>query len=156
MGKLDNKDKKILEVVNTNGRASVTEIAKRAKMPRDSVHYRLQKLIKSKVIEFFHAVIDPSKLGYPIFSYVNFVLYNLNSETEEKFFKYLESHKNVVYVAKTIGKWDCITAISAQDLKQFDEILRQIRSKFPNIIRDFETASIIKQFKYDYMVDLID
>lgn len=156
MEKLDQKDKKILEVINNNGRASVTEIARKTRIPRDSVHYRLQRLIKSKVIRFFHTAIDHRKLGYPIFTFVNFVLYNFNEETEKRFYNYLINLKKVIYVTKTTGKWDCTIAIAAKDLEQFDSVLRGIRKRFSSIIKDFETASIIKEIKYDYMVDLIE
>lgn len=156
MEKLDGKDKKILEVINSNARASVSEIARKTDIPRDSVHYRLQRLIRTKVIKFFHTVLDPIKFGCPIFTYVNFVFHNFDDQKEKEFFSFLKNLPNVIYIAKTTGKWDCTIAIAAKSLEHFDSILREIRKKYSPIIKEFETASIIKEFKYDYMVDLID
>lgn len=156
MERLDQKDKKILEVINNNGRASVTEIARKTRIPRDSVHYRLQRLIKTKVIKFFHTVIDPLKLGHPVFTFVNFSFQHFNEEKENKFYLFIKKLKNVTYIAKTTGKWDCTIAIIAKNLQHLDEILKTIRKHFSSIIKDFETASIIKEIKYDYMVDLIE
>jgi len=45
--------------------------------------------------------------------------------------------------------------IAAKNLKQFDEILHSIRMKFSDVIKEYETSSIIQEYKYDHMVDLI-
>ncbi len=68
---------------------------------------------------------------------------------------FCDSHPNIVYVAKTTGKWDVTINIAAKDLGNYDEIMREIRLKFSKIIKDYDTASIIQEYKYDYMVDLV-
>lgn len=153
--KLDTKDRKILELLNNSGRASVSDISRKTGIPRDSVNYRLQKLIKSKIIKFFHTVLDPLKLGYPVFTYVNFNLHNFDEEKENRFYNYLSRHPNIIYVAKTTGKWDCMITISSKNLEHFDEVLKDIRKNFSDIIKEFDTTSIIKEYKYDYMIGLI-
>lgn len=156
MDKIDKKDKKILNVLNLNGRAFVSEIARKTGIARDSVHYRLQRLLKNKVIRFVHTVLDPVELGYPVYTYVAFTLNNFDNSKEEKFYRFLMGHRNVAYVAKTTGKWDCLIAISAKNLEHFDSIMREIRHEFSEIIKEFESASIIQEKKYDSMVELIE
>ncbi len=156
MDKIDKKDKKILSAMIYNGRASVSDIARKTGIPRDSVHYRLQRLLKTKMIRFIHTLLDPVKLGYPIYTYVAFTLNNFDNIKEEKFYRFLEEHRNIVYVVKTTGKWDCMIAISAKNLEHFDTIMREIRHDFSDIIKEFESASIIQEKKYDSMVELIE
>ena len=110
---------------------------------------------KLNVIRFFHTAINPTVLGYPIYAFVNFVLHNLNQDNEKLFLGHLKALPNVVYVAKTTGKWDFTINIAAKDLKHFDEVITQIRMKFSKIIKEYESASIIEELKYDYMVDLV-
>lgn len=153
--KLDSKDKKILEALDKKARLSIAEISRKTGIQRDSVLYRINKMKKQKVIRFFHTVLNPSVLNYPIYTFVNFVLYNLTEEKEKLFLAYLKAYPNVVYVAKTTGKWDFTINIAARNLKEFDEIMGQIRMKFSKIIKEYETASIIQEYKYDCMVDLI-
>ncbi len=155
MAKLDQKDKRILEALNKNARISIANISRKTGIQRDSVLYRIKRMEKQKAIRFFHAVLNPTVLGYPIYTFVNFVLHNLGEEDERLFLSFLKMHPNVVYVAKTTGKWDFAINIAAKDLKHFDEIMSQIRMKFSKIIKEYETASIIQEYKYDYMVDLI-
>ena len=153
--KLDAKDKKILEVIAVNARLSIADISRKTNIQRDSVLYRINKMQKQKAIRFFHTVLNPSVLGCEIYSFVNFVLCNLSDEKEKAFLAFLKTHPNIIYVAKTTGKWDFTINIAAKNLKHFDEIMTQIRMKFSGIIKDYDTASIIQEHKYDYMVDLV-
>lgn len=154
--KLDKKDKKILDVLDRNARLSIAEISRKTGIKRDSILYRLRKMKKEGVIRFFHAVLDPVKLGYPIYAFVNFILHNLNEEKERKFISFLEHHPNVVYVVKTTGKWDIMINVAAKDLIHFNKIIEDIRRKFSEIIKDYDSSFIIKEYKYDRMVNLID
>lgn len=153
--KLDQKDKKILEILNLDARASIAKISRKTGIQRDSVLYRINKMKKHNVIRYFHTVLNPTVLKHPIFSFVNFVLYNLSNKDEKALKGFLTAHPNVVYVAKTTGKWDFTINIAARDLNHFDEIMRDIRMKFSSIIKDYETASIIEEYKYDNMLELV-
>jgi DNA-binding Lrp family transcriptional regulator len=153
--KLDKKDKKILEAMHENARLSIADISRKTGIQRDSVLYRINKMKKQNVIRFFHTVLNPTVLDYPIYTFVNFVLHNLTETDEKSFLGYLKTYPNVVYVAKTTGKWDFTINIAARNLKHFDEVMTAIRMKFSKIIKDYDTASIIEEYKYDYMIDLI-
>ena len=153
--KLDKKDKKILEILNDNARLTIAKISRKTGIQRDSVLYRINKLKDSSVIRFFHSVLNPVVLGFPVHTFVNFSLYNLNKENEKKFLSFLKFQKNVIYVAKTTGKWDVVIAIAARDLRQFDDIMTEIRMKFSKIIKEYDSSSIIQEYKYDDMTGLI-
>jgi len=153
--KLDKKDKMILEVLDKNARASIAQISRKTGIQRDSVLYRIRKMQENKTIRFFHTVLNPSILGYEIYSFVNFVLHNLTPEREKKFLSFLKTHPNIIYVAKTTGKWDFSINIAAKTLKEFDEVLSQIRMGFSDVILEYDTASILQEYKYDYMIELI-
>lgn len=153
--KLDSKDKKILRELQENCRQSIAEIAKKTKLPRDVVVYRIKKLEESKVIKKHHSSLDPQKLGYPLYVYVLFSLYNIKPELEKRFVNYLKNHKQIIYVAKNSGKYDFTIGICAKDYKEFDDIIREIRQKFADIIKDIESLPTVEEYKFDWMVDLI-
>ena len=153
--KLDLKDKKILKILDRNARATVAKIERKTGIQRDSIVYRIKRMQKLGVIKYFHTVLDPVALGYPVYTFVNFILQNMSENTENSFIQFLKKHPNVTYIAKTTGKWDFTINIAAKNLKHFNEILTEIRRKFSKIIKDYEVSSIIEEIKYDYMVDLI-
>ena len=151
----DKKDKKIIKALNQDARLSIADLSRKTGIQRDSILYRIKKMQKEKIIRFFHVAIDPTQLGYPIYSFVNLTLFNLTKESEKKLLAHLKSHPNVVYLAKTTGKWDLTLNIVGKSLIHFNEILTEIRMKFSNIIKEYETSSIVEEYKYDNMVELI-
>lgn len=153
--KLDEKDKKILRELQLNCRQTIAEIAKKTKLPRDVVVYRIKKLEDEKVIKQHHSFLDHSKLGYPLYVYVLFSLYNIKPDGEKRFIDFLKAHKNIIYVAKNSGQYDFTIGVCAKDYKQFDDIIREIRQKFANSIKDIEALPTVEEYKYDWMVDLI-
>ena len=153
--KLDHKDRQVLSVLDKNARASIAEISRKTGIQRDSVLYRLKRMKDLKVIRFFHTVLNPSILGHHVYSFVNFTLSCLNKEKENTFLQFLKRHPNVVYIAKTTGKWDYTINVAAENLEHFDKLVTQIRRHFSEIIKDYETSSIIQEYKYDSMVGLV-
>lgn len=152
--KLDAKDKKILETIGKNARLSVAGISRKTGIQRDSVLYRIRKMQSQGVIRFFHAVLNPVVMGFPIYSFVNLTLQNLSEEKEKRMIGFMKAHPNIPYIAKTTGKWDFTITVAAKDLKHFDEIMTQLRMRFSDIIRDYDTASIIEEHEYDNMAGL--
>lgn len=155
MIKLDSKDKKIIKELQENCRQSIAEISKKTQLPRDVVIYRIKKLEENKVIRQHHTSLNHDKLGYPLYVYVLFSLYNIKPEEENKFINYLKNHKQIIYVAKNSGKYDFTIGVCAKDYKEYDNILREIRHKFTDAIKDIESLPTIEEYKYDWMVDLI-
>ena len=86
--KLDTKDKKILEILQKNARTPLSQIARKTGIPRDSITYRLKRLEKLKVIRFHHTLINPAKLGYPLYTAVQFSLSNFDEKKEEEFIRF--------------------------------------------------------------------
>ncbi|MBS3066891.1 Lrp/AsnC family transcriptional regulator [Candidatus Pacearchaeota archaeon] len=154
--KLDINDKKILEVLQKEARLPVTKIAKKVKMPVDSIKYRIQRLEKLGVIRFYHTVLNFPLLGFPMYSYTLFSLFAMNETEEKAFISYLVSQPNVTWVSKTTGKWDFVIGTCTKDFKEYDEIMKLIRIKFSKFIKDFENVSTIEEYKYDAMYGLIN
>ncbi len=61
--KLDNLDMKIIEILRKNARTTITEISDITKLSKMAVKRRIEKLINSKVILGFHALVNSKMLG---------------------------------------------------------------------------------------------
>jgi Lrp/AsnC family leucine-responsive transcriptional regulator len=127
--KLDLKDKKILYELDLNSRATLNEIAKKVKLSKQVVDYRLKNLIKNNVIKQFYTVINFSKLGYTQYKlYLKFQ--NVNVQKEQEIIKYWTQNKNSVWVASCRGRWDVAVSILAKDINDFGEILGNFINKY--------------------------
>jgi len=153
---LDSKDKKILEQLQINARQSISSISKKTGLPRDVVKYRIKKLEENDVIRFYHAIINPAKLGHPMYTFVLFTLSNFDVNKEKEFIGFLKQHRKIVTVAKISGNWDIGLNICSTDFKDFDETMYEIRTKFSDIIKEFQVGSVIDEYKSDFMTELIN
>ena len=154
--KLDKKDKKILAALEEDGRALIRDLSKRTKIPRDSVNYRIKKMKSEKVIKGFAPICDTNKMGYPVYTRVNLQLQNFDKEIEKKFQAFLKTLPDVVYVAKVTGAYHYIFTIATKTIQDLDETLRDILSKFPTIIKTYNTSLMIEEVQYDTFYRLID
>ena len=118
--------------------------------------YRIQKLIDQKVIFGFSTLLNPPKMGYPVVVYVCFALERANKQKEERFVKYLMSVKNVSYVASITGRWDYIIDIMAKDHGHMNDILKEIRHTFSEIIKEYEVMNMIEEHKYEEIAAVLD
>lgn len=146
--KLDTKDKHILEILAQNGRASTVEIAKEVGLSRDAIRYRMDRMIKEDVIQGFVGVMNPPKMGLPVYSMVQVSLLNLSPEREKRLIDYIKAAPYIVYATKIIGRFDINMEVFARDPGHLDEIVRDMREKFSDIIKDIEVTLIIKEYKW--------
>ena len=71
---IDGKDKLILAELKKNSRKSITDIGKKIKVPRVTVHDRINKMIDNGIIKSFTVIPDYYKLGLTckVFIFVSF------------------------------------------------------------------------------------
>ncbi|MDR2520303.1 MAG: Lrp/AsnC family transcriptional regulator [Eubacteriaceae bacterium] len=68
---MDASDRKIIEILNTNGRITMKELASELKLSAPAVAERVKRLEMSGVITGYKAVIDRAKLGHAITVFIN-------------------------------------------------------------------------------------
>jgi len=146
---LDKFDRKIIKELDENARKPLSEISKKVGLSRDAIRNRIQKLVDKKIILAFKPIFNPPNFGYPIVNYVCISLYNPTEEQEKEFVKFLKNNKYVTYIASLIGKWDYILDIMAESQGHFDRIMKDIRHKFPNLIKDYEIYGVLQEYEYE-------
>lgn len=67
---LDRVDQVILAELQSDGRVSVADLARRISLSASSTADRLRRLVDGGVITGYTALLDPGALGYPITSFV--------------------------------------------------------------------------------------
>ena len=76
MEKIDNLDKKILEIISNNARISFRDLAAECGVSRAAIHQRVQRLIDMGVIVGSGYHVNPASLGYNTCTYVGITLAN--------------------------------------------------------------------------------
>ena len=146
---MDGNDWKILVELGKNARVPVVEISKAVKLSPDAVSKRLAKLEKTGVINGNVLVLNNSVLGQLHYK----VLMRLKSVTQKRYrtlVEYCKLHPNIFYIVKTFGVWEFEIDMEVSDVPAFRKIMRELKAKFSDIIRDYSYISIYKIHKYNF------
>lgn len=152
---IDSKDKKIIKSLYENGRKSVATIENETGIGRDSVNYRIKRLLKEEVISFISPILNPAKIGYPFINNVLIKTRISSNEIEERFIKKLLANPFITYIALLSGKWDFEIKTCSKNPEHFSDIIKQIRGLEKDYITDFEIFTIVKEPKYEDMTGII-
>lgn len=137
--KLDKYDKSILYELDQDARQPLSGLAKKVKLSRDAIRNRINKLIKNKIITGFKPIYQSS--GMISYLFLSFQ----DPFDEKKFLQHLKPNKYITNIGRLIGKWDFLLQIITKDQTETDQILKEIRKKFP--VKDQEVYSVLEQHK---------
>src|SRR3989344_5746772 len=154
---LDKKDRDLLYLLDIDGRLTYSQLAKRTKMSKQLVKYRIGRLEKEGFIKGYFPMIDTSKLGYTTFRlYLKFR--NITPTKKEEIIEYLKKQKSIWAVVLISGKWDIALGISVKDIYGYYAVWEEILKKYlPNII-DYKVSiySPIYHYSKSYLIEKED
>ncbi len=143
--KLDLKDRQIISYLSEDSRVPLSSLKKIVKLSRDSVSYRIKRLIKENAIIRFFPIIDLKRFGF--FTFHTFlVLDERNKERNEEFLDYLISLPFVKNIIEYSDIWDLEVVTVAKNVWDYDEKFNMITSKFHDIILEKEKMQVIKGY----------
>jgi len=151
--KIDEIDKRILNALSQNSRLSIVDISDKLKIPFSTVRTRIKSLENKGVIAGYSILPDLNKLNmsnYKLFIKVK----DKSEEVYKKLLSFSETHKNVIWFFKTLGDHDYELRIEAESQEKYQEIVKEIRFKFSQIIVENETLMVFRELKEDYSVIL--
>ncbi|MFH1545501.1 MAG: Lrp/AsnC family transcriptional regulator [archaeon] len=146
---LDETDKKILNELAENARIPLIELSKKLEISDKVIRYRIKNLEQKKILLGYRANINNVKLGYDWYK-VFLSLQNLSAAKQKELMNYLKGNKNVIFVTEVIGKADLEFEAMLQTNKDFHELMQELRLKFADIIRDYESVIVYNVHRLYY------
>ena len=143
--KLDLKDKKILSMLSENSRKPLNSIAKKVRLSRDAIDYRIKRLVKDGVIMQFFPIINLEKFGYETF-HIFFLIDEMDKKQQDEFLLFLKHNQYVKNIIEYNDRWDYEVVLVARSLREFDDVVSQITSRFPQLIFEKEMMQVIKGY----------
>ncbi len=142
MSQIDQKDKRILHLLDMHAQLAPSDIAKSTPCSREIVEYRLKRLEKLGIISGAHAVFDLDLIGYRSYRLLLRLFY-LQKQQKEQLFSYLKAHHHTWWVASIGGKWDIIINFFAKDAAQFNYIFEELVKHYGQYIQAYEILTYI-------------
>lgn len=146
---LDKTDFRILQILANNARMPTKAIAEQLGLSPNGVKYKIERLIKSKVILCFRVLIDFEKINY-LFYKTLLSLQNFSKKRIEEFVGYCKFHPNIVYLLETTGSWDMELEFEVKSIEEYHKTMREINNKFADLIGSSEPLLVFKEHELNY------
>jgi DNA-binding Lrp family transcriptional regulator len=146
---MDSLDYKILELLAPNSRIQTLELAEKLKSSVKTIKSRIRRLVKTGVITRYTINIDWPKIGYQWFK-ADIILNN--PKKIQQITEYIQNNPHLLFRVESLGYVDLELTFILSNLNQLYQIMEDLSSRFPDVIKNFKYFSITKTHKY-YGVD---
>jgi len=131
---LDSIDRRILTVLQKEGRISNAELSERVNLSPSACHRRVQRLEAEGFIKNYVAMLDSRKIGLPTTVFVEITLAGQADELLEAFEREVARVPEVLECHLMAGKSDYILKVVAEDTEDFARIHRQKLARLPGVL----------------------
>lgn len=150
---LDEADRRILGVVQRDGRISNVELAKEVGLSPSPCLRRLKTLEDNGVIARYVAVLDPARVGISLTIFVRVTLTAQDAETVDRFTSAMRTLEEVVECYLMLGESDALLRVVARDIADYRRFQARYLTK-ANGIQNVKTDVPSETIKQDYALPL--
>lgn len=149
---MDLIDKKILCELDINCRQPYSVLAKKLRISRNVVDYRIKNLEATGVIKGYICSINLGLIGYKI--YKIYLKIKHDKILEKSLVEYCMTSKEVIHLLKTEGSFDYSVTVAIKDIAELDSFLMRIKNKFKGLINDYNISIVVysKIFKLNRLL----
>lgn len=131
--KTDSHDRALLRALQTNGRATINELAEKVGLSPSPVARRLRILEEAGVITGYAALIDEAALGYDFSVFVSVKLDRQVDDTLARFESAVRSFPEVIDCWLMTGNRDYLLRVATRGLADFEQFLTGRFTKIPGV-----------------------
>ncbi|MEE9389474.1 MAG: Lrp/AsnC family transcriptional regulator [Paracoccaceae bacterium] len=147
MQKLDSIDRRILEVLQKDGRITNAELSENVNLSPSACHRRVHGLEKSGYIKDYVALLDPRAMGRPATVFVEITLSGQADEVLEAFEREVAKIPDVLECHLMAGQADYLLKVVTFDTEHFAQIHRRSLAKLPGVAQMHSSFALKTVFK---------
>jgi DNA-binding Lrp family transcriptional regulator len=132
---MDRLDQKILAVLQSDGRLSLTDLASRVGLTPSPTHRRLRELEASGAILGYRAVVDPKALGLGFEALVFVTMRQEDRATLLGFEEAVAAIPNVLQAQRLFGDPDYLLRVRTTDLDAYARLEDDVLATLPGVQR---------------------
>ena len=130
---LDATDRRILGVLQKEGRITNADLSERVNLSPSACHRRVQRLEEEGFIAAYVALLDTRKMGRPTTVYVEITLQGQADDLLDAFEQAVAKVPDILECHLMAGTADYLIKIMAEDTEDFARIHRQFLSRLPGV-----------------------
>lgn len=144
---LDATDRRILAVLQRDGRITNAELSERVNLSPSACHRRVQRLEEEGYIAGYVALLDARRLGRPTTVFVEITLSGQADEVLEAFEREVMRVPDVLECHLMAGTADYLLKVVAHDTEDFARIHRQYLARLPGVAQMHSSFALRTVFK---------
>lgn len=144
MAELDNIDKQLLRLLQSDGRLSNAELAEKVHISAATCHRRLQRLFKEKVIKHIRAEVDPKAVDRKALVIVGVVLDRSTPDSFNDFEHAIQGLSMILDCQLVAGEFDYLLRVRVKDIEDFNDLHAKALIALP-AVRQIRTFFVMKE-----------
>lgn len=142
-------DKRLFHLISNNARFHILDIAKKLNLDVKTVKQKIKKYEELGFIEGYTTFFNLNSIGLKFFKI--FIYAQEQSKKEyNSLFEFCRNRVNVIHLIKTLGPWELELEIEAENIDYIHKLTKELRNRFPNIIKKIESVIISDELKLDF------
>ena len=143
---LGKTDRRILELLQKDGRMTNLELAERVALSPSACLRRVRALEEAGVIRGYAALLDPAKVGLGLLAFVTVKLEKRGRMPTDAFAKACRDWPEVAACHATTGDMDYLLRVHVEDLAHFSRFVMDSLLRHPGVI-DVKSSFVLEQVK---------
>ncbi|OLP53674.1 ArsR family transcriptional regulator [Rhizobium rhizosphaerae] len=145
---LDRIDRRILSILQGDGRITNLELAERIGLSPTATSERLRRLTKEGYVTGFSARLDPQKLGFGLLVFIEVMLDKTTPDVFDQFAEAVRKAPSVLECHMVAGGFDYLVKTRFADMQAYRNFLGQVLWTLPGV-RETRTYAVMEEIKND-------
>lgn len=150
---LDSTDRKILTLLQDDGRMSLADLAEKVGLSPSPCLRRMRNLEKAGIIARYVAVLDQKAVGLPVSVFISIKLASQKQDALDRFSKTISRWPEVLECYLMTGPRDYWLRVVVPDLAAYERFLKQKLTRVDGVA-SIESSFALEQVKYTNMLPL--
>jgi Lrp/AsnC family leucine-responsive transcriptional regulator len=148
---MDQTERKILALLQADGRMSNVELAERVGLSESPTFRRVKQLEGTGVITGYAALVDQRRLGLEVTAFVLVTMERQPDSATESFHACVAAEEHIIECHAMSGSHDYLMKVVARNIDHFSEICMQRILKFPGVMH-VESSFSLKEIKHSQVL----
>ncbi|MFC7737769.1 Lrp/AsnC ligand binding domain-containing protein [Roseomonas sp. GCM10028921] len=146
MQQIDRIDRRILDILQRDGRITNLELSDRIGLSPTATSERMRRLLKEGFVTGFGARLDPQRLGFGLLVFVEVLLDKTTPDIFTRFAEAVNRAPEVLECHMVAGGFDYLVKTRMADMAAFRRFLGDVLLSLPGV-RETRTYAVMEEVK---------
>ncbi|KQR75711.1 ArsR family transcriptional regulator [Rhizobium sp. Leaf384] len=154
MSGIDKIDRRILSILQADGRITNLELSERIGLSPTATSERMRRLLKEGFVSGFGARLDPQRLGFGLLVFIEVMLDKTTPEVFDTFADAIRKAPSVIECHMVAGGFDYLVKTRFEDMSAYRNFLGQFLWTLQGV-KETRTYAVMEEIKNDGPLPLL-